>query len=305
MKTSYYQNKNVLVTGGAGLIGTNLCEALLQVGANVYSIDNYFAGRRDNLVNGVVYIEGHTKDISNLVDSSINKDIKLDLVFHLGEYARVAESINEPSIVWDLNFTGTTAVLDYCKDHKVRLIYAGSSTKFAADREDGVHGRDLSPYTFAKYMMSELVARYGEWYGLDYSISYFYNVYGKYERADKYGTVIELFKNKYLKDEPLTVRLPGTQKRSYTSVLDTVSALFLIGEKGAAQGYHITADQAYSIDEVAKMYAGAELVYLPARLTSRPSGIGDNTSLKNLGWSQHSDLKDYIQEIVNIKNNTN
>ncbi len=295
MDYAYYKNKNVLVTGGAGFIGTNLCIALRDAGASVVSIDNYFMGSRDNHQADVTYIEGHSKDIASLIN------IRPDLIFHLAEYSRVAESMNEPAVVFDFNLSGTTQVLEYCRINNVKLVYGASSTKYAKSREDGIEGKHLSPYTFAKSMMSDLVESYGSWYNLDYSIAYFYNVYGKYERSDKYGTVIEIFKNKFLNNEPLPVRLPGTQTRNYTSVLDTVNALLLIGEKGKREEYFICASEAYGIKEVAEMFVGAHIDYLEARSTSRPSGEGDSTTLKGLGWEQKHMLKDYINEIVNSK----
>jgi len=289
------EKKLILVTGGAGFIGSHLCKRLAKDGHKVISLDNYFTGSRENHIAGVEYREGHTKDIEKHVSESP------DIIYHLGEYSRVAKSIEEPDLVWDLNMMGTFAVLEYwrlCKDKGTRLIYAGSSTKMATPRPEGTAGRDLSPYTWSKASNTELVHNYGHWYDLPYSISYFYNVYGPRERAGEYGTVIEIFRQRLLAGLPLQVRSPGTQERIYTHVEDTVDGLILIGEKGERDEYSIAAKESYPILEVAKMF-GTEIEMLPARPTSRPSAALDTDSekIKVLGWEQKHTLEDYIGEI--------
>ncbi len=195
--------KLVLVTGGAGFIGSHLCERLVRDGHAVISLDNYFTGSKENHVAGVEYREGHTKDIEKMIPETP------DLIYHLGEYSRVEISLTEPALVWDMNIAGTFAVAEFWRkrqgDKPIKLVYAGSSTKFA----DGGFGRDQSPYAWSKASNTELVRNYGEWYGLPYAITYFYNVYGPGERAGQYGTVIEIFRQKFLKGEPLTVHSPG------------------------------------------------------------------------------------------------
>ena len=177
-------------------------------------------------------------------------------------------------------------------------MYAGSSTKMATPRPEGTLGRDLSPYTWSKASNTELVRNYGHWYGLQYSVAYFYNVYGPREQAGEYGTVIEIFRQKLLKGEPLQVRLPGTQERIYTHVNDTVEGLVLVGEKGERDEYSIAAMESYPILKVAKLFGG-EIVMLPARSTSRPSASIDTDTgkIKALGWNQTHTLEEYIRDI--------
>lgn len=286
--------KTVLVTGGAGFIGSHLCERLVAAGHKVISLDNYFTGSKDNHVAGVEYREGHTKDIAALIPETP------DLIFHLGEYSRTAVALDEPGIVLDLNLVGTSAVLEFWRNHKCKLVYAGSSTKFADIREDGIAGRDLSPYTSTKAAMSELVRNYGRWYHLPYAISYFFNVYGPREMSGKYGTVIEIFKEQFLAGQPLTMRLPGTQKRNYTHVLDTVDALMLIADKGQNDEYGIASAKSYTTHEVAELFGGT-IEELPARQTSRPSTPVDTTNLMALGWVEQHSLERYVEDIKKQK----
>lgn len=290
------KRKMALVTGGAGFIGSHLCARLMKDGWEVISLDNYFTGSRDNHVAGVEYREGHTKDIEKHVPETP------DLVYHLGEYSRVAKSLEEPDKVLDLNIAGTSAVLEFWRKKKCKLVYAGSSTKFALPREDGVEGRDRSPYSWAKAANTELVANYGAWYDLPYSTVYFYNVYGKGERAGKggYGTVIETFKQCFLNDEPCQVAGPGTQTRAFTHIDDTIEGITLVGERGGKDEYAISAKEEYSLlDVVAMLGARAEII--PPTKSTRSARADDTTKLRALGWEQRHTLPEYIESIKKMK----
>ncbi len=291
--------KLIVVTGGAGFVGSHLCERLVHDGHRVISLDNYFTGSPENHINGVEYRTGHTKDIATLIPESP------DLIFHLGEYSRVAPSLKEPAVVWDLNIAGTHGVLEYWREKKSKLIYAGSSTKFVtANSEEEVDGRHRAPYNFAKAMNSELVHNYGRWYDLDYSIAYFYNVYGPRERSGQftggYGTVVETFRQHTLAGTPAVINGDGTQTRAFTHVLDTVTALTLIADKGGRDEYPISAKEVYSLNELADMF-GIEKTYAPATASSRSSGADDTTKLEALGWRQQYNLMDYINNVSKKK----
>ncbi|HRH24435.1 MAG TPA: NAD-dependent epimerase/dehydratase family protein [Candidatus Paceibacterota bacterium] len=275
--------KLILVTGGAGFVGSNLCRRLQAEGHTVISLDNYFTGSKENHVPGVEYREGHTKDIAALVPETP------DLVFHLGEYSRVEKSLEEPELVWDLNKVGTLGVLEFCRMKQVKIVYAGSSTKFG----DGGLGRDQSPYAWAKATNTELVKNYGTWYGLPYAITYFYNVYGPGERAGTYGTVIEIFRQKMRLGEPLGVNAPGTQKRNFTHVDDIVDGLLLVGENGSGDDYGIGDEHSYSILEVAEMFGGA-IEMRPEVQGNRMGSDIDTTKTRSLGWEPKQHLPDYI-----------
>lgn len=284
--------KTIIVTGGAGFIGSHLCERLVKDGHRVISLDNYFTGSKENHIDGVEYIEGHTKDI----DKSIKE--KPDLIYHLGEYSRIEKSLSEPEMVWDLNIQGSLAVFEFWRKHKCKLVYAGSSSKFADERPDKVEGRDRSPYSWGKAAMSELVHNYGRWYDLPYSISYFYSVYGPGERGgwheNRYGTVVETLKQCYLAGEACKINGTGEQTRTFTHIEDTIDALILIGEKGVEDEYVISAKEVYSLLDLAKMYE-LEIEFLPATKSTRSAGTQDTTKLESLGWKQKRTLKEYIE----------
>jgi UDP-glucose 4-epimerase len=285
------KGKLVVVTGGAGFIGSHLCERLVKDGHRVISLDNYFTGSRENHVPGVEYREGHTKDIETLIPEHPS------IVYHLGEYSRVAQSIEEPALVWDLNTRGTMAVLEFCRTRKCKIVYAGSSTKFAKRIEGGreIEGRSLSPYTWSKAANTELVRSYHEWYGIPYATVYFYNVYGPREMSGRYGTVIEIFRQKRIAGDPLPLRLPGTQTRTYTHVLDTVDGIILAGERGEGDDYGIASDDTFSLRELAEVFGGP-IEELPERSTSRSFSEVDAEKMHALGWQQKHHLTDYIRE---------
>ncbi len=279
-------SKTAVVTGGAGFVGSHLCARLLSLGYRVISLDNYFTGSKDAHIPNVDYREGHTKDIERHITEVP------DLLYHLGEYSRVEVSLTEPALVWDLNVAGTFGVLEFWRKHKPKLIYAGSSTKFA----DGGMGRDQSPYAFTKATNTELVGNYADWYGLKYAITYFYNVYGPGERAGKYGTVIEIFRQKSANGERLTVNAPGTQKRNFTHVEDIVSGLILVGEKGEGDEFGLGAAESFSILKIAQMF-GAEIEMQPEAQGNRMGTKLDVTKSQALGWRAERLLVDYIRSV--------
>ncbi len=277
--------KTILVTGGAGLVGTNLCRRLITEGNTVISLDNYFTGSKDNHVSGVEYREGHTKDITRLVPETP------DLVYHLGEYSRTEKSFEDVETVFDLNVVGTFAVAEFCRKKNVKLVYAGSSTKFA----DGGLGRDQSPYAFSKAKNTELIRNYGTWFGMPFAIAYFYNVYGPGERAGAYGTVVEIFLQRLFRGEPLIVEEPGTQKRNFTHVDDIIEGLLLIGEHGEGDEFGLGNEKAYTILELAELVGGT-IEMTPSRPGNRMTAEIDTTKSKLLGWHPTRELAEYIRE---------
>lgn len=282
----------ILVTGGAGFVGSHLCEELVKNKSNiVYSLDNYFAGNESNHVNGVTYLRGHTKDIFEILS---NENFIPELVFHLGEYSRVEKSlIDDFSIIFDLNKIGTEKVLEYCLKNQCKIIYSGSSTKFG----DGGLARDATPYAWTKATNTELVKNFGEWYGLNYAITYFYNVTGGRERSGEYGTLVGIFRDKFLKGESLTVTSPGTQRRNFTHINDIVSALILIGEKGVGDNYGIGDDRTYSVLEIANMFGG-KIEMTPERRGNRSLSFLDTSKTRDLGWEIKHSVEDEIAKIV-------
>lgn len=280
--------KKILVTGGAGFVGSNLCEALAKDSKHqVYSLDNYFTGKRENHVAGVTYIEGSTEHIFELISFSP------DIIFHLGEYSRVEQSFEDIDKVLLFNKIGTLKVLEFCRKRGSKLIYAGSSTKFG----DGGLGKDQSPYAWSKSSNTELVKNYGLWYGIDYAIVYFYNVYGQREiSTGKYATLIALFAEKMKQGAKLTVVSPGTQQRNFTHIEDIVAGLLLVGEKGQGDGYGIGSPETYTVLQIAELFGGT-IEMLPERKGNRMTAEVVTQKTEALGWKAQRHIEEYIKEL--------
>jgi UDP-glucose 4-epimerase len=280
--------KNILVTGGAGFVGSHLCERLMQNENNkVYSLDNYFTGSEDNHVENVTYMKGDTRDISTIVT------FKPDMIYHLGEYSRVEQSFDDMEKVWRYNKDGIFAVLEFVRKVGCKILYAGSSTKFG----DGGLGRSASPYAWTKATNTELLMNYGHWFNVPYAITYFYNVYGKREIATgKYATLIAMFTEKMKKGEPLTVVSPGEQKRNFTHIDDTIDALVLVGEHGNGDEFGIGNQESFSVLEVANLFGG-KIEMLPERKGNRMTADVMSAKTKALGWSPKRDLANHIQSL--------
>jgi len=226
--------KKILITGGAGFIGSHLCEELVKNNENeVWSLDNYSTGSEENHIAGVQYIKGDTKNIEKLVN------FKPHIVFHLGEYSRVEASFSDIEKVFEYNAQGTFSVLQFCRKHGSKILYAGSSTKFG----DGGLGKNQTPYGWTKSNNTVLVKNFNLWFGVPYAIVYFYNVYGKREISNgKYATLIGIFINRISAGKSLTVVSPGTQKRNFTHVDDIISGLILVAENGYGDNFGIGSD---------------------------------------------------------------
>ena len=279
--------KIVLVTGGAGFIGSHLCEALYNSSTyEVFSLDNYFTGSKINHIKGVTYIKGNSANIDNLID------FKPDYVYHLGEYSRVEQSFEDIELVWKFNKDGIFAVLEFCRKIDAKLIYAGSSTKFG----DGGLGRSQSPYAWSKATNTELVKNYGNWFGVKYVITYFYNVYGPREISEgKYATLIALFKEKAKNNKPLTVVSPGTQKRNFTHVDDIIRGILIVGENGNGDDYGIGSPESFSILEIAKLF-DCQIKMLPERAGNRMTADVITEKTRKLGWVPTMSVLDYIRK---------
>jgi UDP-glucose 4-epimerase len=280
--------RTILVTGGAGHVGSHVIELLVaDPGNRVISLDNYFNGSEANHIAGAEYREGHTRDIERLIPETP------DIVYHLGEYARIAPSFEDVKLVYDMNIAGTFAVAEFCRARKLKkLVYAASSTKFAIEGD----GRHQNPYSFTKATNVDLINDYGRWYKLPYAICYFYNGFGPREKGDgKYATLIAKFEQQYLRGEPLTVVRPGTQRRAFTYVKDLARGIILVGRKGKGDGYALGQTRTYSVMQIAKAFGGP--VKLVDGYPGRAEAKNSPAKARALGWKPTLDVMTYIEDL--------
>src|SRR5210317_2599214 len=218
----------IIVTGGAGFVGSNLIKSLLKkTNKKIVSLDNYSSGNKKNLIknNRVKYIKAETIDISKHLK---NVKKRIHTIFHFGEFARIYQSFKKFNECFNSNSIGTKAVFNFCLENKIKLIYSATSASLGNNGKD----RDLSPYAFTKSKNLELLENLKKWFNLKYEVVYFYNVYGPGQICSgQMATVIGIFENLYKKNKPLTVVRPGTQTRRFTHINDTVEACYIAWKK--------------------------------------------------------------------------
>ncbi|GAA4263023.1 NAD-dependent epimerase/dehydratase family protein [Dactylosporangium darangshiense] len=286
--------QTVLVTGGAGFVGSHLIRRLLQQhpDVRVVSVDNYFTGTVERQVDDprVTYLNASTVELSKVWASEGLP--RPEFVFHFGEYSRVVRSLEEPDLTWEYNLRGTKEVVDFTRRHGAKIVYAGSSSKFGNDGQD----ERLNPYAWTKAKNVEYLANYSQWYGLDYVVAYFYNVYGPgHIRTGKYATVIGIFEDHFERGLPLPVVSPGTQTRDFTHVDDIISGILLCAEFGEGDGYLLGTGTEWPILEVAEMLGGP-IEFTPALPGERTRGRADISKAVQLGYTVTRTLPDYIAE---------
>ena len=289
--------KNILVvTGGAGFIGSNLISELLKFKVfNILSIDNYSSGFVKNHIknNRVKYLKGKTKNIEILLKTYADK---IHSIFHFGEFARIYQSFKKINECFSSNIEGSSNVFNFALKNRIRLIYSATSASLGNSGKD----MNLSPYAFSKAKNLELLENLKKWFNFRYEVIYFYNVYGEKQicKGDM-ATVVGIFENHYLMDKSLPVVRPGTQVRRFTHVFDTVRACIFAWKKNKCKHYSIASKQSYSIIKLAKMF-NTKIRYLPKREGERFASALTKMNLNNkiIRLKAKIKLKEYIKNFL-------
>jgi len=292
------KKKIILVTGGAGFVGTNLIKLLLKrTNLNIISLDDYSSGSKQNHIKNskVKYLKGKTSNINSL----IKNPSRIESIFHFGEFARIYQSFLKMNECIESNSVGTNAVFNFCLKHNIKLIYSATSASLGNRGND----KNLSPYAFTKSKNLELLENLKKWFKFKYEVIYFYNVYGPHQICKgQMSTVIGIFENHYKRREPLPVVKPGTQTRRFTHIDDTVNVCYTAWKKDLCRHYSIANKKSHSILDVAKMF-DSKIKFLPKRPGERYASAIINKNLSNKIYKRfgHVNLRDYIKEF--IKNN--
>ena len=293
--------KNILiVTGGAGFVGSNLISHLLKkTKYNIISLDNYSSGLKKNHIKDkrVKYIKSHTKDISQVC---FKYRQKIKTIFHFGEFARIYQSFLNMSACIDSNSIGTNSVFNFCLKNKIRLIYSATSASLGNKGND----KNLSPYAFTKSKNLELLENLKKWFNFRYDVIYFYNVYGPRQISKgKMSTVIGIFEEARKNGSPLPVVRPGTQTRRFTHIEDTINICYLAWKKNLSRHYSISHKQSFSILQVAKMFK-SQIKFLSKRRGERYASALTNMNLSNKVYKHFGriKLKDYISDFLHKLN---
>ena len=281
---------NIMVTGGAGFIGTNLIKRLLKDGHNVVSLDNYSTGTEDNHQEGCKYVDA---DIRDVIDFDYFME-DVDVVYHLAALARIQPSFVNPANTLEVGILGTMNILEWAKEKDCKVVFAGSSS---------VHsGKLKNPYTFSKNVADDLCLLYKKHFGLDSKICRFYNVYGPHQLTEgEYCTVVGIFENQYKEGVELTITGDGFQRRDFTHVDDIVEGLILTSKSDDFELdiVELGRGQNHSINELAEMF-GCGFTYIPERPGEARETLCDTSVAKrDIGYEPKVNIKDYVEELVN------
>ena len=281
---------NILVTGGAGFVGTNLIKRLLKDGHNVVSIDNYSTGKEENHQDGCQYVKADIRDIVSYDTFMENPDV----VYHLAALPRIQPSFEYPALTLEVAILGTLNLLEWVKEKKCRMIFAGSSS---------VHsGKLKNPYTLSKNIADDLCMLYKKHFEVDVSICRFYNVYGPHQLTDgDYCTVVGIFEKQYENGEELTITGDGFQRRDFTHIDDIVDGMILTAEcETSWETIELGRGNNHSINELAEMF-GCGFTYIPARPGEAKETLCNTLISKRLiGYEPTRNLEDYVKEVTKV-----
>jgi len=293
----YSKMKNfIIVTGGAGFVGSNLIELLLKkTKFKIISLDNYSSGKKENHFKDkrVKYLKGCTTNINKVLTKY---KTKINSIFHFGEFSRIFQSFKKFDECYKSNSIGSKAVFKFCLDNNIKLIYSATSASLGNQGND----KDLSPYAFTKSKNLELLENFKKWFNFKFEVIFFYNVYGPRQiKVGDMSTVIGIFENQYLGKKPLTVVKPGTQTRRFTHINDTVKICYEAFKENRCKYYSISNKKSYSILEVAKMFK-TKIKFLKPRLGERYASAltkisSNNKIIQKYGKIQ---LKDYVSSFI-------
>ena len=289
--------RNILVvTGGAGFVGSNLISELLKFKKfKIVSVDNYSSGLSKNHIKNkrIKYLKGNTKNIEILLKSYIGK---IHTIFHFGEFARIYQSFKKINECFASNIEGSSNVFNFALKNKIKLIYSATSASLGNKGKD----MNLSPYAFSKAKNLELLENLKNWFNFRYEVVYFYNVYGERQiHKGDMATVVGIFENHYKRQKSLPVVKPGTQVRRFTHVSDTVEACVFAWKKNKCKHYSIAGKKSYSIIKLAKMFK-SKIRYLPKRPGERFASALTNMNLNNKIIRLYAKirLKDYVNNFL-------
>ena len=286
----------IIVTGGAGFVGSNLIEFLLKkTRYQIISLDNYSSGTKENHIDNkrVKYIKGETFKIKEILKKQKKK---INSIFHFGEFARIFQSFKKFDECYQSNSIGSKAVFKYCLDNDIKLIYSATSASLGNKGID----ENLSPYAFTKSKNLELLENLKKWFNFKFEVIFFYNVYGPRQiKKGDMATVIGIFENQYFNKKPLTVVKPGNQTRRFTHIYDTVSVCYEAFKRNKCKYYSISNKKSYSILQVAKMFK-RKIAYLKPRLGERYASALTKISYNNRIIQKYGrlQLKDYISSFI-------
>jgi UDP-glucose 4-epimerase len=304
----------VVVTGGAGFIGSHIVDRLLNDGFEVTVVDNFLTGRLGNTAHhqgrkDYHFVKGDIRD-----PDVIRKAVEdADAVFHEAALVSVNRSVENPTLTNEINVTGTLTLLKSCMDSNVkRFIYASSSSVYGETetlpKSEELACHPTSPYAVSKLAAENYVKVFHQVYGLETVGLRYFNVYGTRQGYGPYSGVITIFINQLLADQQPTIYGDGTQTRDFTNVRDVVEAnvLALVNKKASGRVFNIATGVATSINELARILLditkkrNLKATYAEPRLGDIKHSYADiSNANKILGYRPKVQLREGLIRLVN------
>lgn len=312
-----------LVTGGAGFIGSNLCEHLVKTGYEVVCLDNFATGKFENIEMLLREYRGlftlQVGDIRNPADC-VNAMVGVDYVFHEAALGSVPRSIHDPKTTNDVNISGFLNVLLAARDAGVkRFIYAASSSTYGNSKtlpkEEDVIGRPLSPYAITKYVNELYADVFARTYGMECIGLRYFNVFGRRQSPDgAYAAVIPKFVQSLMKHEPIRINGDGEYSRDFTYIENVIQMNMLAMKTELAEAVNTVYNTAYGerttlnqlvgyLKEVLSIYdpaiADVEVIHGAVRTGDIPHSLASIGKAKHLlGYAPEYDIKCGLEEAV-------
>tara|TARA_Y100001960_G_C14768741_1_gene878574 strand:+ start:2096 stop:3094 length:999 start_codon:yes stop_codon:yes gene_type:complete len=294
----------ILVTGGAGFIGSNLVDFLISKNHEVIVIDNLSTGRKENISHIIDKIEFINQDISQKGDWL--KNIKgIEYVIHLAALADIVPSIENPQKYYESNVTGTINILELAKNNNIKkIIYSASSSCYGLPdsfpTKETAEIRPQYPYALTKYLGEQLLMHWSLVYKLPSISLRFFNVYGTRSRTSgTYGAVFGVFLAQKLAQKPFTVVGDGNQTRDFTYVTDVIEAIYAaIFSSVKNEIFNIGSDNTYKINEIVDHLNGP-VINIPKRPGEPDCTWANIEKAKNLlGWKPKINLKKGVEILL-------
>lgn len=301
-----------LITGGAGFIGSNLLESLLEQNETVRVLDNFSTGKKENISSvrsKIDLIEGDLRD-PKVVSKAVEG---VDYVLHQAALPSVARSVNDPLTSNAVNIEGTLNVLLAARDHKVkRLVYAASSSAYGdtptLPKIETMPSNPQSPYAVTKLTGELYCQNFYKIYGLETVCLRYFNVFGpKQDPASFYSAVIPKFISAMLKGDSPLIYGEGEQSRDFTYIENVVAANLLacLAPKAAGQVFNIGCGERHTVNELAKKIA--DILRVDLKIERRPARSGDvkhsladiNKAKQILGYKVQVDFNHGLEKTIN------
>ncbi|SPN74919.1 NAD-dependent epimerase/dehydratase family protein [Brochothrix thermosphacta] len=311
--------EKILITGGAGFIGSHLVDLLATKGYDVYIVDNLSSGRMENVSTreNVFFIMGDIRNV-DLMKSLIIKH-QFDYVFNLAAVASVAESIDNPLETHKVNHEAVVHLLGLLREYNSnlkRFIFSSSAAVYGncpeLPKKETSDIRLLSPYAIDKYASEQYVLAYGRLYDLPMVAVRFFNVYGPRQNpASDYSGVLSIVKNCFEQNKQFTIYGDGTQTRDFVYVKDVIQALELVMLKNEMQHavYNVGTGRSTSLNDIIAALSKSFEKELNITVKANRAGdikdsLADISAITSHGYQPHYDinrgLSEYVKEELEI-----